>query len=412
MWIKRNSPEGGITQRVVVGVLALDSLVTGMFVPLSLLYLQASSGETLARIGIILTIAGVVSLPVPLWVGGLVDSCGPKPLVLAAQLVQGLGFVGYLVARDQTLIFIAALIASAGQRIFWSSVFALASDVSGHDARPRARERWFGLIASLRAAGYGVGAVVGGVALTANPEVMGRVIVASSAVLLAGAAICVGGLVDAYHEGPEGADGGSYRDLWRDRPYIRLIAVNVLFCLANVMLSVALAPTIIRSGPTLVFLVGPLLVANTLIQAVLQVSVVQAVQKITRVNALTAAAALWATWTALTVSAFAFSRFWATIVLVASVLCYSFAQLIHGPLMNAISVDAAPPESRGRYLAAFQYSFAIASVIAPGMYATLTTVHNSLPWIVVGGLVALTIPLIRALARQMPSLHPIRQGDA
>jgi len=391
----------------VVAVLALDSLVTGMFVPLSLLYLQAASRESLARIGIILTIAGVLSLPAPLWVGRLVDAHGAKRLVLIAQLVQGLGFVGYLFARNGVFIFLAAFIASVGQRIYWSSVFALATDISEHASRPRARERWFGLIASLRAVGYGVGAVIGGVAVASNAYVTGRVLVGVSTTLLAAAALFVGVLVSGRRTVSATEIIGSYRSLQRDRPYMILIAVNSLFCICNVMLSIALAPTIAKAWPSLSFLVGPLLALNTLIQAGLQIPVVRAVQRTTRVKALATAAILWCSWTLLVIGAMSLSRVWASALLVVSVLCYSFAQLIHGPLMNAISVEAAAPEARGRYLAVFQYSFAVATVVAPGLYTVLSTIQKGLPWIVVGTLVISSIPLIGMLARRMPALRAV-----
>jgi hypothetical protein len=45
----------------------------------------------------LLSLAGLVSLPLPLWIGGLVDRLGPKPVVLVAQLLQAAG--GYRVLR-------------------------------------------------------------------------------------------------------------------------------------------------------------------------------------------------------------------------------------------------------------------------------------------------------------------------
>ncbi len=52
--------------------------------------------------------------------------------------------------------------------------------------------------------------------------------------------------------------------------------------------------------------------------------------------------------------------------LTVAVPCYSVAQLVHSPVSNALSADAAPVDIRGRYIAVFQYSFALAAGCADG----------------------------------------------
>jgi MFS family permease len=396
---------------VVVAVLALDSLVLGMFAPLSLLYLVAVSGQSLVRVGVLLTVAGALALPVPLWTGRLVDTWGAKPLVLTAQVVQAAGFLGYLLGRDVGVLFVAAVVASVGSRIFWSSIFALVGEMTAADVRPRARERWFALIAALRAVGYGVGAVVAGVAVTLGAERVGRYVVLAAALLLVAAAVAVGllpgrGLAATDGEDQDGPVASlGYRVLWRDRGYLGLAAVNVLYALCNVMLGIALAPTIARAVPGLLYLVGPLLVANTIVQATLQVVVARRVRRASRVRALALAGTLWAGWALLVVAALHAPRTAAVVVLVAGVLCYAFAQLVHGPLINALSVEAAPAALRGRYLAVFGYSTALAGVLAPALFAVLFTVANELPWLVLAVCGAAAAPLVIVLARRVPALR-------
>ncbi|MFE2423885.1 MFS transporter [Streptomyces hokutonensis] len=170
-------------------VLMIDSVVNGLFVPLSMLYLSASSGASLVNVGALLSLAGLVSLPVPLWVGRLVDRHGPKPVVLVAQLLQAAGLLGYLVVRDGGGILLAATVASLGQRAFWSSAFTLVSNLSDRDPGGHSRERWFGVIGSLRAVGYGLGAVVAGVALSVKSDLVYRGSIGACAFLLLVAAV-------------------------------------------------------------------------------------------------------------------------------------------------------------------------------------------------------------------------------
>lgn len=48
-----------------------------------------------------LSLAGLVSLPLPLWIGGLVDRLGLKPVVLVAQLLQAAGVTGCCGLRER-----------------------------------------------------------------------------------------------------------------------------------------------------------------------------------------------------------------------------------------------------------------------------------------------------------------------
>ena len=93
----------------------------------------------------------------------------------------------------------------------------------------------------------------------------------------------------------------------------------------------------------------------------------------------------------------------AVLALAAGVACYSFAQLVHGPLANAVSVEAAPAALRGRYLAVFGYSTAVATVAAPGLFAVLFTAADELPWLLIIAAGVATAPLIATVARRVPA---------
>jgi MFS family permease len=393
-------------------VLVIDSAVNGLFVPLSMLFLSTSSGTSLIEVGALLTTAGLLSLPLPLWIGRLVDSRGPKPVVLVAQLLQAAGFLGYLAADNAGMILVAATLVSLGQRAFWSSAFTLVSNLSDNDPGGHSRERWFGIIGSLRAAGYGVGAIVAGVALSANSAGVYRAAIGVCACLLLAACLLVrwgiGGTgaapVQARRDGPGPAESGpgGYRILWADRPYLALMGLNTVFALCNVMLSIAFPLFIFRQLPTLTWAVGPLLAMNTVVQVVLQGPVVRLIRPLPRHKSLCLAGVLWAGWACLTAAPLWIPPGLWVPCLVAAVVCYSGAQLVHSPVSNALSADAAPQDIRGRYLAVFQYSFAIAGVAAPLLFSLLFTESSAAPWAALAGLALMTVPGMLILARHLP----------
>ena len=407
--VRAGRSTAGIT---VFLVLVIDSAVNGLFVPLSMLFLSTSSGTSLIEVGALLTVAGLLSLPLPLWIGRLVDRRGPKPIVLVAQLLQAAGFFGYLVTGNGGMIFVAATVVSLGQRAFWSSAFTLVSNLSDRDPGRHSRERWFGIIGSLRAAGYGVGAIVSGLALSANSDPVYREMIGVCACLLLAACLLVGwGVqgtaavpVQARRDGPGSAKPGrgGYRILWADRPYLALIGLNTAFALCNVMLSIAFPLFIFRQLPTLTWLVGPLLAMNTAVQVVLQGPVVRLIRPLPRHKSLCLAGVLWASWACLTAAPLWIPSVLWVPCLVVAVVCYSGAQLVHSPVSNALSADAAPQDIRGRYLAVFQYSFAIAGVAAPLLFSLLFAVSSAAPWAALAVLALMTVPGMLVLARHLP----------
>ncbi|MEV4088353.1 hypothetical protein AB0J43_49655, partial [Nonomuraea fuscirosea] len=118
------------------------------------------------------------------------------------------------------------------------------------------------------------------------------------------------------------------------------------------------------------------------------------------------AGALWALWCLASAVAVLLPAQVLVPYLVAVVLCYTVAEMISGPATNALAADAAPAGSRGTYLASFQYSFAIANILAPGLFGLLFNQNRLLPWLVVGLLAALGAVLMLRLERRLPQERP------
>ena len=96
--------------------------------------------------------------------------------------------------------------------------------------------------------------------------------------------------------------------------------------------------------------------------------------------------------------------------LAATVVCYTAAEMISGPATNALAADAAPPGSRGTYLAAYQYSFAVANIVAPSLFGLLFSQNRLLPWLAVGLLAVLGALLMLRLERHLPQEPPLRSA--
>ena len=150
--------ESARSQPGLVGAFFIDAVGTGMFLPFSLLFFQATTPLPLARIGLGLSLAALVRIPVTIVAGPLTDRFGPRTAVIASQLLQAAGFAGYLFVHGFWQLVAAAVLVQIGNSIFWVAyaplIFAIAADGE--------REHWFALATALRTAGLAAGGVIAG----------------------------------------------------------------------------------------------------------------------------------------------------------------------------------------------------------------------------------------------------------
>ena len=417
-----------------VAVLAIDSLGTGLFLPVSLLYFTQVSRIPLGTVGWCLSAANLLTLGLPLVVGFVVERMGSRRVVAVGLALQGIGFLGYLLVHDAPVLFAAALVVAIGQRTFWSSLFTLVADLSGPDER----DRWYGLVGAAQAAGVGLGGIVAAGLLASTGTAAYRLVVLGNGVtfLLATLVLLVR-VPDGEHTGAgggasvsddeaevdgdeagvdgeagEGAAGAGARTagdalarrrLSRDRPYLVLIAINTVPALCATLLSVGLPVFVTEAlhGPE--WVIGVLFGMCTAILALAQTTVVRLVGRMRRTRILAASSAAYVLWAALLVLALAVPEAWVVPSLFVLTLAFTAAELLHAPTSSSLAAAASPPGSRGRYLSAFQLSFAVANVMAPALFAQLFAVRPAAPWIAVAGLAAVAGISMLWLERHLPS---------
>jgi MFS family permease len=149
-------------QRSLVAALVVDSLGDGLFVPFAIVYFLHTTSLSLAAIGTCLSVAGLLALPSVLLAGVLVDRFSATGVVLAGNLVSGLGFAGYLVVGSAWQLVLFALLAGLGGRFYWTANLGLIGEAfTGEE-----RARWFALQRALRNAGFGLGGLLGAAAIS------------------------------------------------------------------------------------------------------------------------------------------------------------------------------------------------------------------------------------------------------
>lgn len=396
----------GRTAPALVAALAIDMLGSGLFMPISLLYFTRVTDLSLTTVGVLISVATFVTLPVPVLVGHLADRWSPRDLVIIAQVAQAAGFAAYGWIRGAIPVLVVSIVVATGQRIFWSSFFTLVAGLGEDGEDDRSSDRRFAMVGMVQAAGTGLGAFVSGLVLVAASTDVYRFVAIANAVSFALSAVLLLRLPRPRSQRREDADQrelGGYRALLRDRPYLSLIAVNCVFALCSVMVGIAVPVYLVEGLPAPSWLVGPLLAVNTVLLATGQSVAVRLARPLSRVRVMVLAGGLWAVWSLVFAAAVRVPTMVLVPYLLAGMVCYAAAELLHAPTSNALASAAAPEHSRGRYLAMFQYCFTIANIVAPTFFTTLYARGPAVPWVVLGVLAAVATVVMHTLEHRLPS---------
>ena len=100
---------------VLVAALTVDSVGNGLFAPLSLVYFVRLTDVPLPLVGVLLTAANLVALPLPVWAGTLADRFGPRYLVVAAEAAMALGFLAFAGVTGPVGILLASTLVAVGR---------------------------------------------------------------------------------------------------------------------------------------------------------------------------------------------------------------------------------------------------------------------------------------------------------
>ncbi|HEV2778237.1 MAG TPA: MFS transporter [Actinophytocola sp.] len=390
---------------VLVGALVIDSVGTGLFLPLSLIYFVRLTDVGLGLLGVLISIAGAVAFPMPIWAGALADRFGAFPVVVAAQLMQALGYLAYAWVGEPVGIFLATCLVTIGMRFFWSTVFTAVVDFADGSASGMSKDSWLAVANTARNGGLALGGLITGAVVAGGEVTAYRAIAYCVAGCFGLAAAAIALFVRAPRRPVSDADepGAGYRTLLRDRPFLMLIGINTAFAMTSMMLALGL-PTLVLiglHGPA--WLASAVLVGNTVLITVLATPVVKRLAPYRRTRVIMAAAALWAGWSFLFAVLLPGEHIWVIPVLIAATVLFTVAEVMHAPVSMALVAVIAPISVRGRYLATFQYSFALAQVIAPAYFTTLFEIHRALPWVGLGLINCLSILAMLGWERRVPA---------
>ena len=394
-------PRVGEHRRFVTAI-GIDAVGSGVWMPVSMIFFLATTDLSLVQVGLALSLSALLSLPAAVLVGHQVDKLGSKTVLQAGNAMQALSFVAYPFVDQVWSVAAVVSLSVIGRTAFWGSYSPMVTLISP----PGERERWFGFLGALRNAGFAVGGVAAGAALTVDSTVLYYAVALVNAasyvvsfLLLAGVAVDRGA-ERSHHTHPADVVGG-WGTVLRDRGYRWLVASNFGFAMTSAALNVAIPVYVVEMLGLPGWVTASVFVINTLMIGVGQGVVVQRMTgavraRIVALGAVLTAASFLVLWSAEPLGVVAASA----VVLLAAVV-YTLGELVAGPVLATLAAESPPPALRGRYLATYQLSWNGATGVAPLLYAWLLDQGSSPAWlgmsiIALAGAAA-TVPMRRRL---------------
>lgn len=384
---------------VLLAALGADNFGSGLFLPVALLYVTRVVGLPLAAAGTAVAAGTVAGLAVPPVAGRLVDRVGPRRVVVGAELLQALGAAVYLAAHGSVAVMVAAVLLAAGQQLFYSSLFALISDVAGSGPK----DRPFAVAAMVRAACFSMGGLAAGALLSVAGQAAYRIAVIADAASFLLCALLLAMLVRLPDPQRQNARDGGGRSggLLSDWPFLAVIVATGLAALPVDLFLSGMSVYVLRELHTGPWLPGADLGLAAALTSVGGTAALRLTRRLSRTTAMAIGAGLYVVWCGACLAALALPPGWRPIELLAATVLMAAAGLLF-QRATALAEAAAPAAARGRYLAAFQYAFTVPGVIAPAVVA-LFSVAVWLPWLLVGTSAGLAILALRWLTRYLPA---------
>lgn len=383
---RERASQGAISQRLrqlppdarwmLVGI-GLFALGTGLTLPFLLVYLHEVRGISTPVAGLVIgwiALAGLVTAPI--W-GTFIDRYGPRLALIVALGVEATAVLGLTFVTEVWMAFAVATLLAVGGAGGWPAQTAILSRLVPSDERP-----WlFGAQFMLLNLGIGIGGLIAATLVDVDRPGTFQVLYVIDAIsYLAyigvlfvlpkelGASQSSSGLADpdTTLESDTFPVGG-YRELIRDRVFLRLVGVAtllVLFGYAQIEVGLTAYATQVADVPAR--WLGIAFAANTGTIVVAQLLVLSRLEGRSRSRALAWCGLTWGlSWLVIAASGAALAAWMVLLCLALGAALFAIGETIWSPVFPALVNDLAPDELRGRYNAVSSLAWNLGSVLGP-----------------------------------------------
>ena len=380
-------------RRIYAASVFIGTFGFGMVMTTMTIYATRIVHVSTARVGVALTIAGLVGLLAGIPMGGLADRRGPKEMVRLAMLVQCLAALCFLFVRNFGELTVVATLDTLSANAVLAADGPLMRRVGGEEAA--------GFRASTQAIvnlGISLGLLGAAIAVQINSPYAYRALFGLQALAIA-AGVLVLGRLPQYAPLPQPEHGGRLTAL-RDRPFVAFTALSSVMYIQYSVLTLLLPLWVIDHTHAPRWSVAFLVLINTLLVTFFQVRVGQGVSTIAQGGAALLRAGVIFLLSCSAIGLAAGLPGWAALLLlIAAVAVHTYGELWHASAVFALEFGLAPAHAQGQYQGLIVVGTGLGQAAAPVLLVGVVLGLGRVGFIALGACFALCGLAAPALTR-------------
>jgi MFS family permease len=388
----------------------VNAFGNGVVLPFLLIYLHNVRGIPFGLAGLAAAEQSAAALASGFVAGTLSDRVGPKRVLFGALSVMTVAFAFMPAIHTAWQAFAVYGLWGLGSGSFWPAQSALLAGLTPALRRAPA----YALQRLAMNLGVALGGVVAGlIASVRHPGSFTTLFVIDCATFVAYMLVLARVRSPQLHEERL---GGSWRAVARDRVFTVFTVLNAAFMAAAISLMVELLPAFAKNVTRVdERQVGIVFALDAVGIALFQLPVVKLAEGRSRMRGLALMGTLWALSLLAVWGAGEWARATAAFaVLAGAMLVFAVGECLHGAIHTPLSVDLAPPQLVGRYVAAASLSWQVGWIIGPAGGGFLLQHAPLVLWPVAAGVNVACAVAALILERRLPErvrITPLAAGS-
>ena len=339
----------------------------GLVAPFLVIYLHYGRHIPLGFAGSAVALGGVTAVTSGLVAGSLADRLGSRNILVLAMVCNAAAYLTYTQVTAPWQAYTVGLLVGVGTGAYGPSSQNLTASMVTPDRRAAA----FAQNRVTAIVGLGAGGMVGGFIAAGGLDGYIRLLVLDAITFVTFAAISL--LLPSGRVTQRALPGGGYRAVLRDRPFMRLVAVNTALVAGGIAPMLGLLPAFAKGQAHVgEAFIGVIYAANTLTIVVAQLPLTHFVQGRRRMQMLSAGALTWvASWTVILAAGTWLAGPPAALVIGVAASMYALGECLYTAVMLPTATAMAPDRLRGRYLGVMGFAWQAGFLIGPSVGGVL-----------------------------------------
>ena len=400
-----------VIRRFLFGCL-LNSLGSGLTMPTLVVYLNQVHHVSLSMASLVLSWIAVWGVIISGPVGWLIDHIGPKPVITFGLTCACIGAVSWSAVGGIGSAFIIATVVSTANTSTWPAQSTMMARMVSEELR----QRFFGWQFMTLNLGLGIGGLISStIVRVSDPGSFTRLFV------LDGCSYCVYLLIiisipKSSYAAPVAQDEvtparGSYREVFRDKPFIRMCLLGICFIICGyASLDAGLPSLLTLFGGLSVSHLGPIWAANTGMIVIIQIYILKRIEGRSRTRMLGLLGGLWSICWLLIAIGMNLPSVWTFVFTAVGVAIFAIGETIWSPVFPALVNELSPEHLRGRYAAVSSLVWVCASAVGPVISGVM--LGQKLPFVWLAGLIIGPLIVGSLFIKLGKSLTPEQDGRA